>query len=261
MIKFASCFGLILACTSIAFAQPTTMPGATPQPQLKILVAPFGQVGANNLGWIGKAIDEEISIDVGVDSGMGVVSANNSLVNRDQAMEAGKRAGATLVVFGTYQYYAGQLRVIGEVLDVLNGRTLVMLGGDAPLADLEKTEDAISAQLADALPQQAPPTVAAAGNPSQPVYVYVAPPQNASPYPDTPYPDYATPQYFPYGPVLNDAYSVPSIYGEGWGDVGFFGGGFYGGGGHRGGFHGGGFHGGFHAGGFHAGGFHGGHGR
>jgi hypothetical protein len=262
MMKFISFLAVIFGCASIAFAQPTTMPDPSMvRPPLKVLVAPLGQVGGNNLGWIGKAFDEELSIDAGLDSGMIVISATRGVTSTEQATIAGKNAGATLVIFGSYQYYAGNLRVNAEILDVLNGRVLAILGTSGPLADLEKIENAVSTQLSDALPQEAGVQMPIAANipMSQPPYGYVAPPGYGYPYPGNPYPGYAyPPDYENYGPMMNNAYPVPPIYGSG-GDA-FFGSGFYGGGGFHGGYHGG-FHGGGFHGGFHGSGFHGGRGR
>jgi len=260
MNRLSILLGVIFGASSLALGQATTMPAV--DAPVKVLVIPFAQIGNTDHEWVGAALQESLMTEVSGDSAVQAMALNRPLARGDmsQVTAAAKDAGATLVVFGAYQYSAdSQLRVTGEVLDVNFGRAVGTLKATGALVDLFKIEDSLSGQVQAALPQapsnapvvatngpdqstvpvfagNAPATAAA---PPATTYVYQSPPVDSSPtyvYSD---PAYGYPYYY-YG-------GFPVVIGGGWGwgrpyYYHGFGGGFHGGFG--GGFHGGGFHGG-----------------
>jgi TolB-like protein len=287
MKRLFAIFAVILGVGSLAFGQATTAP-AVNQP-VKVLVIPFKQIGDAGHEWVGAAIHENLITEVSADPTVQAIGMNRPLDDNSPqgAINAAKGAGASLVVFGSFQFAGDQLRVNGRVLETNYGQTIASLSATGAIIDLFKIEDTLSSQVATALPQppsnvptvtygaqqsatpppaQAQPTQVPyyAGNQpddsavaaQQPATTYVyTNPAYAYPaysYPYYSYPDYSYPYYYG-GPVV--IFGGRPFYGRpfyGRPGFGFRGGGF------RGGFAGG-FHGGLAGGGFHGGG--GGHGR
>jgi TolB-like protein len=215
MKRFMALASVILLGGSLAAAQPTTTAPAAPL--AKVLIVPFKQVGdPSGRAWVGAAIQENLISDATANSAVQPLSLNQPLANMDSAsaVKAANDAGASIVVFGSYQVAADQLRVTGQATDVGSGRVLATLQVTGPITDLFKIEDTLGSQLSGALPQ--PPTnlaqVAYGANGTTPaptaVAAPVAAPQTYSyapdqyAYPQTTYVypqyDYGYPYYYPY---------------------------------------------------------------
>jgi TolB-like protein len=225
-------------------AQPTTAPSA---PLTKVLIVPFKQMGdPGSRAWVGAAIQENLISNTAAYPGAQAVALNQPLANMDSAdaVKAARDAGASIVVFGSYQLSDDQLRVTGQAMDAGSGRVLATLQVTGPVTDLFKIEDTLGSQLDAALPQPpanlaqvtygpsataTPTETDMAATPAAPqVYpdasqpnVY---PQSTYVYPSVGYYDYGYPSYYPY------YYPYPSIY-----FYGGFGRGYYYHGGYRGG--------------------------
>jgi len=217
----------ILAGNSLALGQAATMPAV--QTPVKVLVVPFTQIGeTGGHEWVGAAIQESLLTDASLDTAVQATAMDRPLAKDDlsQATVAAKGTGATLVVFGGYQYTSDQLRVTGRVVDVNYGRVLGTLKATGAVIDLFKIEDALSSQFQAILPQ--PPgnspvvtygpnqadvptysgnSQAAVDQPQQ-TYVYQSPPVDTEPDYGYSYPLYDNPYY--YG-------GSPLYYGGGWG--------------------------------------------
>jgi TolB-like protein len=149
---------IVLAVTiflggSVALAQPTTVPSA---PVAKVLIVPFKQMGdPSSHAWVGAAIQENMISDVTANPVTQAIGMNQPLANMDSAdaAKAASGAGASIVVFGSYQIAADQLRVTGQVMDVASGRALASLQVTGAVTDLFKIEDTLGSQLGAALPQ------------------------------------------------------------------------------------------------------------
>jgi TolB-like protein len=238
---------VVLGSGSLALAQATTMP-AVQQP-LKVLIVPFRPIG-NTSGheWVGSAIQENLITQAAGDTAVQAMAMSEPLNGGGpEAVAAAKNAGATLVVFGTYEISDSQIRVNGQIVDVNYGRALGTLKVTGAITDLFKIEDTLSSQLGSALPQPPTNVPVVTYGPDQsssaipyytanqqvvtspaPTYVY-SPPTYVYPYPAYSYPYYYD---YPTFPVV--------IYGGyGWGGYGRYyhpwGGGFRGGGGFHGG--------------------------
>ena len=277
---------VVLGVGSLAFAQATTMP-AVDQPT-KVLVIPFKQIGDAGHEWVGSAIHENLITTVSSDSAVQAIGMNRPLDDNtpQNVINAAQGPGATLVVFGTFQFSGEQLRVNGRVLETSYGQTIGTLSATGAINELFKMEDTLSQQVNGVLPQPPSnvPTVSYgaqqsatppqqqpaqtqipyyAGNQpdesaavtAQPAATYVYSPTYTYAYPNYGYGyGYGYPYYsYPYYPYYGGYYGGVVIINRGrfFGRPGF---------GFRGGFGGGGFHGGFGGGGFHGGGFHGGFG-
>jgi TolB-like protein len=173
-----------------------------------VLVIPFQQLGDTAAyGWVGQAVQEDLLGQVARTGALQPMAFTKPIAGSDtaSALQAGHNAGATTVVFGSYQVVSDQLRVNAQVADVASGRVVGGLQATGDIHDLFKLEDSLSAQLAQELPQPA--------NNNMPTVTYGTPDQGVTPSapapvaPDTstPYAD-STPYYVPsYAP----AYSYP----------------------------------------------------
>ncbi|MGD0461780.1 MAG: hypothetical protein ABSB74_04755 [Tepidisphaeraceae bacterium] len=211
---------------SLAMAQPTTVPSA---PLTRVLIVPFKQIGdAGSQGWVGAAIQENLISNATAYPGAQAVALNQPLANMDSAdaVKAARDAGASIVVFGSYQLSDEQLRVTGQAMDVGSGRVLATLQVTGPVTDLFKIEDTLGGQLDAALPQPPSnlpqvtygPSATAAPNETDTAATTAAPqaypyasqpyvdPQTTYVYPSAGYYDYGYPYYYPY------YYPYPSIY-------------------------------------------------
>jgi TolB-like protein len=265
MNRLTILLAVVLGAASLALGQATTMPAV--DGPAKALVIPFAQIG-NTTGheWVGAAIQESLMNEAAGNTAVWAVALDRPLARGDmsQVTAAAKGTGATLVVFGAYQYSDSQLRVTGEIVDVNYGRVLGTLKATGAVTDLFKIEDTLSAQLQALLPQ--PPNslpVVVNGPPDQsavPAYAGDQPATVAAPATtyvyQSPPPDYSTnyvytSPYYGYGyPYYYGGYPVIIGGGWGWGRPYYYrpgfrpigprpGWGFRGGGGFRGGIGGG----------------------
>ena len=292
---------VVMGVGSMAFGQATTMPAV--DQSVKVLVIPFKQIGDNGHEWVGAAIHENLITQASGDSAVQTIGMTGPLndTSPQAAISAAKGTGATLVVFGSFQFSGDQLRVNGRVMETNYGQTIGTLSATGAIIDLFKIEDTLSSQLTSALPQppstlptvsygpqqqptepapqQAPVPYYAGNQPDDSAVAGAAPTYVYSPtytygypaysYPAYSYPDYSYPYYYGgyyggYPIVIFNRGFRSGFRGPFIGRPGFgFRGGF-GGGGFRGGFRGGFAGGGFHGGFAGGGGFHGGgggHGR
>ena len=291
-------FAIALISLIGVFVLPSVAQSA---PTPSILVLPFTPAGnAGAYDWVGKGIQQSLQADLSGVQGLQVTFATGQPAPTGQeptdSLTLASRAGANLLVIGTYQINDNQLRITGEIYDVATWRNIGGIKATGAIADLFKLEDSLNDQLLHMLtanpnvvnipkpmpqqqmqpPAQSPVVVTSAddGASSLPTTVSTAPTyQNVYVYSDgsgSYYPASYYPSYYPY-------YSVPVFTVGGFfpgrfccssrsfcaprvafhGSSGFVG--FHGSGGFVA-FHGGGFGGGFHGGGF-SGGFHGGGGH
>src|SRR5271154_4731891 len=154
MKRIMMLLAVILGAGSLAFGQATTMPAV--DGPVKLLVIPFAQIGdTTGHEWVGSALQESLMTEAAGNTTVQAVALDRPLARGDmsQVTAAAKGTGASLVVFGAFQYSDSQLRVTGEVVDVNYGRVLGTLKATGALTDLCKIEDTLSAQLQALLPQ------------------------------------------------------------------------------------------------------------
>jgi TolB-like protein len=249
------------------FGWQSTANSANAPAMPNILVLPFtatNNPGAND--WIGKGIQQSLLADLSGRSGVAVTFATAQPAQPGQvaaepadSLALAARAGASVVVVGTYQVNNNQLRITGVVYDVASAKDIGGIKATGATTDLFALEDSLNDQIGRVLslapavvnvppqPQQQvvqapatpvtddsstiiPTTAVIAPQTSQ--YVYV--------YPNSSY--YYTPSYYPYYPATYYgyvSYCAPVVRFPFYPRPVYFGGGFHGGG--FVGFHGGGF--------------------
>jgi len=143
----------ILLTPVMGFAQaPSTQPAPKSLSDSTILILPI-EPPMGSYSWVGRAIQQDMLVDLTQITRAHVLAPSSSPVaDSDAVLKAGKDARADFVVFGFAQTSATQLRVTGQVMDVATGHTLANLKATAPADDLFPLEDALSFQVARALP-------------------------------------------------------------------------------------------------------------
>ncbi len=66
------------------------------------------------------------------------------------------RAGANLLVLGSYQINDNQVRITGEVYDVAAAKNIAGIKATGPITDLFKLKDSLNDQLSHILPVSHP---------------------------------------------------------------------------------------------------------
>jgi TolB-like protein len=134
--------------------QPTTQPAsvdAAPAVQLesKVLIVPFTTVEATDPDWIGRAVQQSLLADLSRGNGgtpMQAVGDATPLTSVEQAIEAGKKANARYVIFGSYQRIEPTLRITGQIVDVSTGKVVAGLKSTGSSRDLFEMQDTLAFQ-------------------------------------------------------------------------------------------------------------------
>ena len=200
---------------------PSTQPAAASVPAVLILpFHPLGDVAGHT--WIGQAIEQNLLTDLTQSRSAAVaVPATQPAVppemNVESALQAGRAAHASLVVFGTYQVSEPDVRIFGQVLDTGSGRVVGALKVTGKLDQALALED----QLADQLKQvvaQAPPPAQQANGPTQ----YDVYPSYQSPdYQPSTGGVYYTPPGSTYNPNQYEYNSYPGGYADYYPNFGY----------------------------------------
>lgn len=147
-ISFAAApFSAVLAETPAT--APTTQPTAADE-QTKVLVLPFAPALATDADWISRAVQQSVVADLSrptTGRPVQAVSDNTAINNTNDAIEAGKKAGAKYVVFGNYQTVEPTLKVTGQIIDVETGKVVSGLKSTGSVRDLFDMQDRLAAQV------------------------------------------------------------------------------------------------------------------
>lgn len=156
--KFAA-LALSLLIPTATFAQdaaPATQPTAQPagaasasQLESKVLIVPFTPVEASDPDWIGRAVQQSLVADLSRNNGGTAIQAvgdPNPLGSIEQAVEAGKKANARYVIFGSYQRIEPTLRITGQIVDVSTGKVVAGLKSTGSSRDLFEMQDTLAFQ-------------------------------------------------------------------------------------------------------------------
>lgn len=151
---------ILLFATSGFSSEPTTRPTEAPG---KVLLLPFEAVGPDGPAWIGAAVQQNLLAELSRGTGREVVmSKGPGATDPAKALAAGRQAGAEFVVYGSFQLNGSDLRITGQILDVISGAPTAGLKATGSMRDLFALEDTIAQQARRALP-----TVPRAGTPAQ----------------------------------------------------------------------------------------------
>ncbi|MGA2585077.1 MAG: hypothetical protein ABSG31_17530 [Tepidisphaeraceae bacterium] len=229
---------ILILTTALFFTGTTLADGPTTAPsEPKVLIFPFQQVdAATSHQWVSQALQEDMAAQAGNSGYVQPVAMPKPLTTADapQAITAGQEAGASAVIFGTYQTSGENIRVTGQMVRVPDGKVLVTLQANGITLDIFKVEDILGSEMNPAIAQtfgppqpvvtygQQPNIYTSETQAAEPSTVYISP---STVYVQPTVPDYTT--AYPY-----DGYPY---------DYGFYspgivvGGGFYGG--YYGGYH------------------------
>ena len=155
-----------LSAASAAPAQPRPDGSAiSPAVDAHVVVVPFANLAGDPADdWIGVGIADAVAIDLEL-GGARVVRARavaREETGRDDALEAGRQAGADRVVSGAYQRLGDRIRVTARLVDAADGAVLQSATVTGTVAEIFVLQDRVAAELRGGL------GVAAAG-PDPPV--------------------------------------------------------------------------------------------
>ncbi|HEY2585526.1 MAG TPA: hypothetical protein VGI81_07175 [Tepidisphaeraceae bacterium] len=137
----------ILALAVIAWAREVDAAEATAN-SATVLVLPFAPLNpAETQPWLGKSIQQSVVADLTAAAPGRVLSTDDTAADAAAAVDAAKRAGATVVVLGHVATAGNDLRVTGQVFDVSTGKPVTAIKATAPAADVFTLEDELAEQI------------------------------------------------------------------------------------------------------------------
>jgi TolB-like protein len=171
-MRLLSAFVVALVCGSALGADPPAVRGD------KVLILPLTPVGeAARSDWIGHAVQQSLATEI-TSKGLGVQAVAPSTQpapagDLDAAKAAAQKEGAGKVVFGSFQIMEGELRLTGQVYDLVEAKYVGSLKATGALRDLFSLEDLLGSQLRKLLAPKdakvAPPAPGVAVAPKGPV--------------------------------------------------------------------------------------------
>lgn len=132
---------------------PATQPVASGT--AAVLVLPFSAPASGKFNWIGQSVREDLLADLTPHVRGKVLAPADAAPARDPgaALDAARQRGASVVVFGNAEAIGDQLRITGQVLDVVSGNALAGLKATGAGDNLFALQDAIAAQVVRAMPR------------------------------------------------------------------------------------------------------------
>jgi TolB-like protein len=214
-----SVIALLLALAAPSVARAATFDNPSPAKVLeappRVIIYPLVPVGdPGSYGWIGTGIQQVLLAELG-QPGVAAFSvpATQPVQPDADPIATAAKAGANIVVFGSYQILNDQVRCTGQVVDTASSRPIASLSATGPVRDLFKLEDELAQQLHRALPQQAPPSVAQQtpepATASTSGYYYSSPTTDTAAYS---VPDYTYSSSYPYYPYYYGGYAYSPYY-------------------------------------------------
>jgi tetratricopeptide (TPR) repeat protein len=147
-----------------ASPMPVPPPAATAAASGGIAVLNFANITANPADdWIGQGIAESLTADLTHVKSLVVVPREqifelqrslNELgrrVDERQAIEIGRRLGATVTVSGAYQRLGDRIRITAQVIEVSSGRQIATVKMDGRVEELFDLQDKLVTELAEGL--------------------------------------------------------------------------------------------------------------
>jgi TolB-like protein len=201
----------IAALAGGATAGPATQP--SDGDPVRVLVLPFHETASSNQAWVGKALQQDLVVDMTRATRAQIEGPSAAAPAQDSAaaMDAARQAGASLVVYGQFQSVAGQMRITGQVLSAPSGQAIGSVSATGPINDLFPLEDAVSMQVMRALPAGLltvpPPPDSTASSPTT-APPAISPQASSAKYYSYTYPDYSSgpPSQYPSGYIDSPYY-------------------------------------------------------
>jgi TolB-like protein len=121
----------------ITLALMTTLAGSVLAADApRVLVVPFDGAGPADKAWIAKALQQNLVAELSRVNSVEPVTSDKVPADKPAAVKAAKDAGAQFVVFGAYQVVDADLRITGQVLDVVENQTVAGLKATGTQRDL-----------------------------------------------------------------------------------------------------------------------------
>ena len=232
MLCVSSLLGLVVA-SPLRAEGPTTAPAAD---HGKILVLPFASLNrTDSQAWLGRSIQQSLVADLTVVAPARATAGDAEANDTDAALDAGRRAGAAYVVFGSFASVNQALRVTGQVLDVSAGKPVTGLKATGAADEVFRLEDQLATEIRRGLGLgPTTPPAPATQAPTAETQAPYGPLSVETPMsPDEYYSNYANPpvqnQYYYNSYYYQNPYSYPGYDGAwdypwwGFGGVLFFG--------------------------------------
>jgi TolB-like protein len=105
---------------------------------------------------VGKAVQQDLLTDLTQGTSVRVYAPASATpaADSDEALKAGRDAGASVVIYGQAQNTGREVRLSGQVLDVATAKSIGALKATGPSDDLFHLEDALAGQVFIALPHE-----------------------------------------------------------------------------------------------------------
>lgn len=128
---------------------------AVPPDHSSILVLPFTAPSGGGDAWVGKAVQQDLLTDLtqGTTTRVSAPANATPAADSDEALKAGRDAGASIVVYGQAQNIGKTVRLSGQVLDLTTGKAIGALKATGPSDELFHLEDALAGQVFMSLPR------------------------------------------------------------------------------------------------------------
>jgi len=150
LLSAAVVAGLVAFCAPVAVGRAEVAP-----PAAVVLVLPFAAPSGAKEEWVGKAVQQDLLTDLtqGTTTPVLAPAGAPAAIDVQAALQAGHDQGASIVVFGQAQVAGSEIRLTGEVIDVVTGKPLGGLKATGPSDELFHLEDALSGQVFLAMPR------------------------------------------------------------------------------------------------------------
>src|SRR5437016_4802314 len=116
-MKAPAILAAVLISAGVAFAEQATTAPATGSTALVLQFEPIGTTA--NEQFIAKALQQGVVAELSRAS-LQVSASDKSALANDAALQAGRQAQARYVVNGSYQVVNNEVRIAGQVLDVIS---------------------------------------------------------------------------------------------------------------------------------------------
>jgi TolB-like protein len=185
----------ILSITALLLAanawcdEPVPPAKPTPVGDLSVLVLPFTPIGEAKADWVGQAVQQNVLSELSRVTGVMPITPTtrpSQVLDLKSAKAEADKAGAAIVLYGTYQSTEEGVRLTGQLLDARNGRFIGGVKATGTMKEIFAVEDAASDQVKRILTQHRAanqPQVAIAPPAAPAPVAPVAPPPQAQAIP------------------------------------------------------------------------------
>lgn len=120
-----------------------------------VLVLPFVVEAGAGQQWMGKAVQQDLLTDLtqGTHARVLAPASATAAADPEAAVKAARELGASIVIFGQAQSTGKDVRLTGQVLEVVDSKALAAIKATGPADQLFHLEDALAGQVFVALPR------------------------------------------------------------------------------------------------------------